>query len=117
MRCYVTDATRVFACTQTSFHHDERAEMELVVCRPDHTYQRMVGFGGAFTEAGASVFAQMPPEIQDDFLLKCFGGAREGDEVRGGNAYTLCRTHIQSCDFALGNYAYVRPFDRGLRSF
>ncbi|MBC2887774.1 glycoside hydrolase family 30 protein [Gordonibacter massiliensis (ex Traore et al. 2017)] len=117
MRTYTTDAHGAFRREDVRFRRDERAEMELVVCRPDRTYQRIAGFGGAFTEAGAYVFAQMPPQVQDEFLLKCFGGAADGDEGRGGNAYTLCRTHVQSCDFALGNYAYVRPFDRTLRSF
>ncbi|BAK43588.1 glycoside hydrolase family 30 beta sandwich domain-containing protein [Eggerthella sp. YY7918] len=117
MRCYTTDGRGAFRHTDRAFHRDERAEMGLVVCRPDKTYQRIVGFGGAFTEAAASVFAQMPPDVQDDFLLQCFGRAPEVHAGQGGNAYTLCRTHIQSCDFALGNYAYVRPFDRALQTF
>lgn len=125
MRTYTTDGREAFRREDVRFRRDERAEMELVVCRPDRTHQRIAGFGGAFTEAAAYVFAQMPPDVQDDFLLRCFGGATGGaadgaaggDEGRGGNAYTLGRTHIQSCDFALGNYAYVRPLDRALKSF
>lgn len=117
MRTFTTDARGTFQRSDVEFHRNERAEMELVVCRPNRTYQRIVGFGAAFTEASAYVFAQMPPAVQDDFLLRCFGGAVDGDEGRGGNAYTLCRTHVQSCDFALGNHAYVRPFDRTLRTF
>lgn len=117
MRVWTTDERRVMACDDVPFRRDERAEMGLVVCRPDRTYQRIVGFGGAFTEAGAYVFAHMPPDLQDRFIELCFGGARGGDPARGGNAYTLCRTHIQSCDFALGNYAYVRPFDKRLATF
>lgn len=117
MHCYTTCSQDAFGHEAVAFHRDERAETGLVVCRPDRTFQRIVGFGGAFTEAAALVFAQMPPEMQDDFLLKCFGGTDGGDVALGGNAYTLCRTHIQSCDFALGNYAYVRPFDRSLNSF
>lgn len=117
MRVWTTDERRVMACDDVPFRRDERAEMGLVVCRPDRTYQRIVGFGGAFTEAGAYVFAHMPPDLQDRFIELCFGGARGGDPAQGGNAYTLCRTHIQSCDFALGNYAYVRPFDKRLATF
>lgn len=117
MRVWATDERRVMACDDVPFRRDERAEMGLVVCRPDRTYQRIVGFGGAFTEAGAYVFAHMPPDLQDRFIELCFGGARGGDPAQGGNAYTLCRTHIQSCDFALGNYAYVRPFDKRLATF
>ena len=112
MRVYTTDAHRVFHEEETCFHGNDRAEMELVVCRPDRVYQRVAGFGGAFTEAGAYVFAQMPEEVQDRFLTLCFSG-----HSQGGNAYTLCRTHIQSCDFARGNYAYVRMLDKKLSSF
>ena len=68
----------------------------------EHPQQRIIGFGSALTEASAHVFAQMSEAAQDEFMLRCFGPAS-----RGGNAYTLCRTHLQSCDFALGNYAYV----------
>ena len=31
--------------------------------------------------------------------------------------YTLCRTHINSCDFGLGNYNYVKENDTTLKSF
>ena len=117
MRVWTTDERRVMAFDDVPFRRDERAEMGLVVCRPDRTYQRIVGFGGAFTETGAYVFAHMPPDLQDRFIGLCFGDARGGDPAQGGNAYTLCRTHIQSCDFALGNYAYVRPFDKRLATF
>ncbi len=40
--------------------------------------------------------------------MSCFGPASHG-----GNAYTLCRTHLQSCDFAQGSYAYVSRPRRG----
>lgn len=117
MRRYVTDGKDAFRKVEAPFSRNPKAEFGLIVCRPDVAYQRIAGFGGAFTEAAANVFALMPPELQDRFLLLCFGGAADGDPAAGGNAYSLCRTHIQSCDFALGNYAYVKPFDRSLRSF
>ncbi|WP_084781505.1 hypothetical protein [Paenibacillus sp. D9] len=34
-----------------------------------------------------------------------------------GIGCTLCRSPIQSCDFSLGNYAYVTDGDEGLESF
>lgn len=112
MRRYTTDARQVFAESTVRFHRNDRAEMNLVACFPTHARQRVIGFGGALTESSAYVFAGMPPEVQDEFMQLCFGSA-----AQGGNAYSLCRTHIQSCDFALGNYAYVRPFDRRLATF
>lgn len=62
-------------------------------------YQTIEGFGGAFTEATATTFYKMPDAIQAEILRAYF------DPV-SGHGYTLCRTHINSCDFALGNYAY-----------
>ena len=117
MKRYVTDANNTLSQDELKFTRNPNAEFNLITCRPDVAYQRISGFGGAFTEAAANVFALMPPELQDRFLLLCFGGAKDGDPAAGGNAYSLCRTHIQSCDFALSNYSYVRPFDSSLRSF
>lgn len=70
----------------------------------DRPQQKVLGFGAALTEASAHVFAQMPEKLQDEFIWRCFGPAEQG-----GNAYTLARVHLQSCDFALDNYAYVKP--------
>jgi len=63
-------------------------------------YQSIEGFGGAFTEAGAVTLQKMPPEKQEEMLRAYF-------DPQLGNGYSLCRTHINSCDFALGNYAYT----------
>ncbi len=62
-------------------------------------YQTIEGFGGAFTEAAAVTFAQMSAEAQAAILKAYF-------DPLEGNAYSLCRTHINSCDFSQGNYAY-----------
>ncbi len=117
MLAYVTDAGSAFRREDVRFRKNDRAEMDLVVCSPRKTYQSISGFGGAFTEAAASVFAIMPPDEQDRFMHLCFGRAPRENAGQGGNAYALCRTHIQSCDFALGNYAYVKMFDRALLTF
>ena len=38
--------------------------------------------------------------------------------MESGHGYTLCRTHINSCDFSLGNYAYAEvPGDTELKHF
>lgn len=74
-------------------------------------FQTLLGFGGAFTEAAAVTWAGLPAAAQAQFLRDCF------DPV-AGHAYTLCRVHMNSCDFALGNYAHVeQPDDWVLRSF
>jgi len=73
--------------------------------------QVIEGFGGAITEATASTFYEMPAPMRERVIRALF------DPVRG-NAFTLCRTHINSCDFALGNYATAdKPDDTSLSSF
>lgn len=63
------------------------------------TYQKMEGFGGAFTEASAVNFYKMSPEKRDEILKAYF----DNEE---GIGYTLCRTTINSCDFAMSSYSY-----------
>jgi glucosylceramidase len=63
------------------------------------TFQTIVGFGGAFTDAAADTFAKLPRDAQEQFLKACF------DPV-AGNGYTLCRTTIHSCDYASAMYTY-----------
>lgn len=110
MRRYITtaDGSRSHEVSELSWIADESSEERQIVCYPQHLRQRIIGFGGALTEASARVFASMPAELQDEALLRCFGPA-----ARGGNAYTFCRTHLQSCDFACGTYAYVSRPRRG----
>ena len=74
-------------------------EMRLLKAYPDITYQKILGMGGAFTEAAAYTYANMSEKKKKELISLYFGA--------DGNNYNFCRTHIQSCDFALGNYAYV----------
>lgn len=99
MKYYVTNSKEQMKEYHAEFSADERAEMHLVKMYPDCVKQHMIGFGAAFTEAAAYTYAGMNEEMKAKFLDLCF------EET--GNGYTFCRTHIQSCDFALGNYAYV----------
>ncbi len=76
---------------------------------PSISYQQILGMGGALTEGAAYTYARMSAEKQQQLLALFFGD---------GNHYNFCRLHIQSCDFALGNYAYVEDAkDTGLDSF
>ncbi len=77
---------------------------------PQELRQEILGFGGAFTEASAYNFSKLGPENQQRFLEAYFHPEK-------GNGYTFCRTHIHSCDFALGNYTYVEDGDAELNSF
>ena len=74
-------------------------------------FQVLEGFGGAFTEAAATTWLKLSPAQQERLLREYF------DPV-SGHGYTLCRVHMNSCDFAVGNYAHVeRDGDHALESF
>jgi glucosylceramidase len=82
-----------------------------VLVDPSKTFQTILGFGGAFTEAAAVTFAKLGPASREKFLRETF-------DPENGNGYTLCRTHMNSCDFSTGNYAYDEtPGDMELRHF
>ncbi len=77
----------------------------------DVTYQTIEGFGGAFTEAGGYNLSTLSQEKREEVIKSYFS-----PEV--GLGYSLCRTHINSCDFSLGNYAYNNvPGDTKLKKF
>lgn len=75
------------------------------------TFQTIEGFGGAFTDAAAITFSKLPREKQQEFLTACF-------DPEKGNAYTLCRTTIHSCDYSDEQYTYAQaPGDKELKHF
>ncbi len=81
----------------------------VVELEPDIEYQKLIGFGGAFTEAGAYSLSFLPDDAQEKLVNSLFGE----NSIR----YSLCRTHMQSCDFCMTNYAYVRDKDKALQDF
>lgn len=87
------------------------ATLPRVVVNTGRRFQTHLGFGGAFTEAAATVWQGLPEIARTQLLRDYF------DPVEG-HGYTLGRVHMNSCDFALGNYAHVeRPDDFALESF
>jgi len=89
----------------------EEVPLPLVHVDARHRFQTIEGFGGAFTEAAADTFYKLSPERREEILKAYF----DPDE---GHGYTLCRTHINSCDFSLGSYAYTEvPGDVELNHF
>ncbi|MES2714758.1 MAG: glycoside hydrolase family 30 protein [Pseudomonadota bacterium] len=63
-------------------------------------FQTLLGFGAAFTEAAALTWQALPPAQQAAVLRECFHPTL-------GHGYSLCRVHINSCDFSLGHYAHA----------
>ena len=89
----------------------ETPDLPSVSVDSQHHFQTIEGFGGAFTEAAADTFYKMPPAVRAEILMAYF-------DLSSGNGYSLCRTHINSCDFSLGNYAYAEtPGDVELKHF
>ncbi|MCR5153527.1 MAG: glucosylceramidase [Lachnospiraceae bacterium] len=74
--------------------------VRLIRVYKDIRYQTVQGFGGAFTESAGYNWSLLPEEKKKDFIKAYFS--------EEGLAYNLGRTHINSCDFALGNYAYLK---------
>lgn len=82
----------------------------LIKIFPEKTFQSITGFGGAFTESSAYLLNQLDSTQRDAVIQAYFGSE--------GAAYSLTRTHINSCDFSLANYAYApTPGDTLLESF
>ena len=78
--------------------------------RSDLSFQEIVGFGGAFTESSAFVLSQLSGEKRAEVIRAYFSPT--------GAHYSLTRTHINSCDFSLSNYAYCdTPGDTDLKDF
>ena len=73
-------------------------ENNLIIIYPDKKYQEILGFGGAFTEAAGYSLSKLNTSLQDELIKDYFS--------EQGLNYTLCRTHINSCDFCLDTYAY-----------
>ncbi|MBU6258377.1 MAG: glycoside hydrolase family 30 protein [Burkholderiales bacterium] len=82
-----------------------------VCVRPDRRFQALEGFGGAFTEAAAVTWLQLDGAQREALLRHYF------DPVEG-HGYSLCRVHMNSCDFALGHYAHAEtPGDTALAGY
>ena len=83
--------------------------MHVINIYPEVKYQKFRGFGGAFTEASAHNYAGMNEKTRQEFQKAYFSAE--------GLNYNLGRIHMNSCDFALGNYDYLAPGDETLESF
>jgi glucosylceramidase len=92
------------------FTDKQAMETNVLKLYPNQKYQSFMGFGGAFTEAAAFTLAQISEEDRKSIIDSYFN-------PETGLGYSLGRTHIHSCDFALENYTYVEENDRELSTF
>lgn len=88
----------------------EQSETKLAIeINPDKTYQTITGFGGAFTESSAYLLNRLSKENRKKIMDAYFS--------KEGANYSLCRTHMNSCDFSLNQYSYTPKTDKELKDF
>lgn len=80
------------------FLQSKIAAADTIELFPKERYQKITGFGGAFTQASAYLISQMSEEKQAEIINSYFSDQ--------GAKYSLCRTHINSCDFSTEHYSY-----------
>lgn len=81
-----------------------------IVVEVEKKFQTISGFGGSFTQSSAYLLAKLSPAKRQQVLEAYFG--------EDGARYSLTRTHFNSCDFSLYQYAYAMvPGDSLLEKF
>lgn len=84
-----------------------------VIINSTTTYQTILGFGGAFTEAAAHNWIRLSPRDRAEVMRLYFAKPSEG-----GHGYTLGRVPINSCDFSVRPYTFDEVAgDRELEHF
>ena len=100
---------RIKEIPESELLHDSYIKSRSIKVDKNLTRQSILGFGGAFTEASASIYDQLDTDKKSEIIQAYFGDS--------GNQYNMGRTHINSCDFSLGNYALCEQEDRKLTGF
>lgn len=70
----------------------------IITIDPSCTFQEVIGFGGALTEAAAVNILSLLPQQQEEILRGYF-------DPKDGLGYKLCRIHMNSCDFCTDSYS------------
>lgn len=86
------------------------SEVAVVNIFDEIEYQKILGFGGAFTESSAYNYSLLTDENKKKFMEMYFDREK-------GIGYNFGRTHINSCDFSLDIYSYVQNGDKTLETF
>lgn len=81
-----------------------------VVIDKNKEFQTFKGFGGALTESAGYVLSRLPAKVRNEIIESYYN-------EKDGIGYTFARTHMNSCDFSLENWACVEEKDESLNSF
>ena len=77
---------------------------------PEQKFQKILGFGGSFTESSAYLLNKLSKQNREKILNAYFD--------KDGANYSFTRTTIASCDFSLKNYTYAAvENDKELKHF
>ena len=76
--------------------YQEKLENQIINIYPEITYQTIIGFGGAFTEATGVSIKKLPSDKQDKIIKEYFS--------KEGLNYSIGRLPIGSSDFSLNSY-------------
>lgn len=110
MKCIVTNRASARYWDEIEAKMEKSGECcNLLQVYPEIRKQEIRGFGGAFTEASGYNFSKLGAANKERVLEAYFG--------ERGLRYRIGRLHINSCDFALGNYTYVEEGDDALCTF
>jgi glucosylceramidase len=94
---------------ETVFKFDYETENQVINVYPEFKYQKVLGFGAAFTEAAAVNFSLLSPDKQQKVIDLYFS--------KSGLGFNFCRTHINSSDYGVSEYVYVKDGDVNLETF
>lgn len=83
--------------------YQEKLENQIINIYPEITYQTIIGFGGAFTEATGVSIKKLPADKQDKVIKEYFS--------KEGLNYSIGRLPIGSSDFSLNSYSYSNKTD------
>lgn len=88
----------------------EKSSVNSVKMDTRKKYQKILGFGGALTEASAYALSKIDENKRKKVLESYY-------HKENGIGYNFARVHINSCDFSLENYSYVEDGDMTLDTF
>ncbi len=71
----------------------------LIILYPEIIYQKILGFGGAFSESSSYIITKFKEDTQNEFIKDYFS--------EDGLAYNFARVQINSSDFSLETYSYL----------
>jgi glucosylceramidase len=93
------------------FDLEQPSEQEpTIILDKNKTFQTIIGFGGALTDASSETFFKLSKQKQEEILTALF-------DKEKGDGFSLCRTSIHSCDFSSESYTYAEAGDTNLSHF